>query len=59
MPKQLICPLAFPRKNDVPCIEENCAFWMDKDDIETKKSDGGMTHTPVGDCAVKIIARRI
>jgi len=56
--KQLICPMAFNRKSDMVCLEENCAWWVEKGTIETAKTDAGMmtTHTPTGCCAVKAMA---
>jgi hypothetical protein len=58
MSKQGVCPMAFNRKVDFPCQEENCAWWITKGFIEASKSDGGMMtmHSPKGCCAIKAVA---
>jgi len=61
MSKQLICPMAFNRKPDMPCLEENCSLWIPKGMIE--KTIGGTdnsmtTYSPEGCCAFKAIGMK-
>ena len=55
MSLQLICPL----RDSKPCLEENCAIWVDKGilDKEVTGVDNSMTsYIPTGACAVKVLA---
>jgi len=56
MAKQLICPI-----NKCACVEENCAWWVEKGFIETKQfpKEKMTTHSPEGCCALKAIAWRL
>ena len=62
MPKQMICPLAFPRNASQFCLEENCGWWLPKGMIDKKTEgvDKSMTiYSPEGCYAVKAIGLKL
>ena len=54
-------PLRCPFKEARPCIEENCAIWIEAGFIKTKEADNKMMriHEPTGCCSVKAIAWKL